>query len=226
MSEDTWTKPAVTEGVTPTTGPTFWNPILSVIDRILHRTARNNAGFQLDADTVSGAGIGTAGVITASFLATFESGYIGQGTGITGGPAGIGSDLMVFSVKRSSAGGGGAYDGFALLDISSGVNYVGIRAHGSGAVEWVKSWDANSDGNGGQPPASKSNRTSNTTIGWIDAVDCASGGTVTLPTGGIFETKVMTYGATYNGVKCAIVAGGAMSGTASANLVMSYKRLS
>lgn len=90
---------------------------------------------------------------------------------------------------------------------------------------WVKIYNASTDGNGGQPPSAKSNQVSNATIGWFDAVDCASGASVTLPAGGTFEWFVTTYGATYNSVTKGISAGGAMTGTASANLRMYYKRL-
>lgn len=87
--------------------------------------------------------------------------------------------------------------------------------------------DSNGDvlGAGGQPPSAKSNKTSATTIGWFDSVDCASGAQVTLPAGGTFEWFVSTYGATYNSVKSGVSAGGLMTGTASANLTMRYKRL-
>lgn len=73
--------------------------------------------------------------------------------------------------------------------------------------------------------ATKSQRSDAAAKGYFAAVDCASGAQVTLPTGGTFEWFVTTYGATYNSVKMGISAGGLMTGTASANLTMYYKRL-
>lgn len=70
------------------------------------------------------------------------------------------------------------------------------------------------------------NKTSEATLGFFDVVDVAVGTQVTLPSSGTFQWFVATYGATYNSLKSGISAGGLMAGTASANLVMYYKRLS
>jgi hypothetical protein len=219
MAEIPWTdgKTPVGEGVTNVTGPTWQNKLATALARLVSKTVRNADGYVFDADTVSGAGIGTAASILATFSATLTSTLFSYAGSTTGAPTtDAGNGIVICDASR---------DVF-WVHASTAVLYHGYRGHGAGAISWEKIWTPVSDGNGGQPPTAKSNRTGNTTIGWIDSVDCASGGTVTLPAGGTFETKVMTYGATYNGVKCAIVAGGAMSGTASANLVMSYKRLS
>ena len=70
------------------------------------------------------------------------------------------------------------------------------------------------------------NRTNSNIIGYYNVVDCASGAQVTLPAGGTWAWMVETYGATYGGAKCGTAAGGAaISGTASANLVMYYERI-
>ena len=70
------------------------------------------------------------------------------------------------------------------------------------------------------------NRTNSNIIGYYNVVDCAAGAQVTLPAGGTWAWMVETYGATYNGVKCGTAAGGAaITGTASANLVMYYERI-
>ncbi len=144
-------------------------------------------------------------------------------TGISNGPLG-GSTYEGMGIVLSVSGALKIQIAIPSNDLA---NYPFAYRYYYGGVfsaSWYVIWNSGNDGNGGQPPAAKSNKTSNATIGWFDAVDCASGASVTLPAGGTFEWFVTTYGATYNSAKSGESAGGAMTGTASANLTMYYKR--
>lgn len=154
----------------------------------------------------------------------------GLGTGIykvydaTNRPTGINNHAYVIQIKFDTSN---CYQEFIAGPTSGGSALKWFRYKESGTwSSWYNVWTSLSDGNVGRPPAAKENRTSNSTIGWFDVVDCASGAQVTLPSGGTFAYEVLTYGTTYNGTKAGIVAGGLMSGTASANLTMRYRRLS
>lgn len=181
-------------------------------------TALNAGTYDAPKCTAFGIGNGLFFNDVASFGAYADSGrWCYFGPNITGLPT-AGYYKAVFT----ELGGNDQCCLLIKMDKTAPRFYMAGYSGGSWG-SWYQLWS--SLDNGGQPPQAKSNKTSNATIGWFDVVDCASGASVTLPSGGTFETEVLTYGATYNSVKTAIVAGGAMTGTASANLSMRYKRL-
>lgn len=195
-----------------------------------------NAGTY-DAASVSAFGIGSISKIIANLdagsvgLNGIYATYLGGTAAGWPLPAGTEASMTLLCLAENNAPAsltqlafchyGPGHVGKSWIRTSTGGTFNSPSGSYNG---WVPLWNGVSDGNGGQPPAAKSNKTSNATIGWFDVVDCASGASVTLPAGGTFEWFVTTYGATYNGAKSGESAGGAMTGTASANLTMYYKR--
>jgi hypothetical protein len=125
-------------------------------------------GGGFDADTVSGYGIGVNAPI-ASNIGTFEAndGPSGGGvyqysspTGTLPGGASIGTLLHL---PQSATG---AYQ-IAFPQISGGC-FVRLKI-GSAWAAWYQVWAADSDGNGGQPPAPKT--TIGTTAGLADGAN-------------------------------------------------------
>ena len=79
-------------------------------------------------------------------------------------------------------------------------------------------------GNGTRPAAALIELTDTTKIGYEHAVDVASGGTVTLPSGGTWLWFVYGYGATINSAKQGSSAGGTTLTVSGANATVWYRR--
>jgi hypothetical protein len=102
----------------------------------------------LDADTVSGYGIGNNGALLTTFASASIPNGKYYGSLITGGPAG--PNACVIEVLNHV----GASDEYKVRDVVSALMYEGQRTHGAtSAITWYQIFSARTDGNGGQPPA-------------------------------------------------------------------------
>jgi len=215
----------LTAGGYTLTAPSGANSLDGIADTVTWKKVAAAVATALNAGTYDAASVATRGIGTATPPAMVTSCdaynigglYTDSGALTNSSWSGSASRILVLPISTTNV---------TQLAFRNGTNHIRIREYAASAwTAWKEVWTADSDGNGGQPPSAKSNQVSNATIGWFAAVDCASGAGVTLPSGGTFEWFVTTYGATYNSVKSGISAGGAMTGTASANLTMYYKRL-
>lgn len=225
MAEDSWTKPTVTDGVTPTTGNTFWSPILNVIDRLAHKAARNAAGFSLDADTVSGAGIGVQSPVTLLDWNTLVKGgkYVNCGANAPGGYVG-------FTFYAEVIGQSVGYLSQHAYLIESGLAGSVYERHYNGNWStWLLIYDRS---NGGQPPEAKSRGMAGITkdtigVGQSWTEDLVNGASVVRPNcGGTVHLLVLTYGSSLGIVDWTGGADGGVWGTMAGAGRLRWKRIS
>ena len=227
-------------GVNPSTGnaqsdlalPTSYSAYLpasgytaaDVMGKVL---SLDGPGSTLDADMVSGYGIGT---ISQSYAigTNLDTDFIAGGNysikeSTTTGGTWTGITKTGYGLLRVGGTYGGSNFGIfqEYFPIDSVHKYRRYRNSAASWQPWVEFWDASSDGNGGQPPAPKPYNVLGA-IGVMGAIDVASGGTLTMPAGsGTYEWIVLTYGASVGGYKAGQAAAGVSpAGTASANLTV------
>jgi hypothetical protein len=172
MAEDSWTKPTLTEGSTPTTGIAWWAPILSLLDRLAHKATRNAAGFRLSADDVPDYGVGVVGPLPPSN----DCNLVAVNSFFSINPSTLHSPGAAYGMGHANFYADGA-NGYMCVTLTNGSEYKRRKVSGSWDAAWTPRYDYYSDGNLAQPPAPKP--TTGTPAGGANAPGQAIQGTVT-----------------------------------------------
>jgi hypothetical protein len=155
MADITYSKPTWVNGSSVKLNATNMQAISDAVDGVCHLA--NRGGAILDADTVSGYGIGTTAPIA-------DPGGLTKG-GLTSDTASYGTDspypsityagivtiphdatnIAQFAIPQDVLSGGS----------SQGLKYRSTSDGGSTWTTWKRVWTELNDGNGGQPPAPK-----------------------------------------------------------------------
>jgi len=198
--------------------------------------SNDGPGSGLDADTVSGYGIG----VTNSTNLTTDLNTLGVG-GIYVCSYDVSQHFPIdhngHVIVLPAASGGGGYFSQIFISQFNGRMFrrtkqggVFLAPAGADANGWVSQWDAISDGNGGQPPAPKANRTSAATAGYFQIDDYASASqSMYTPYGnGTWKMVVLGYNQTTSIGQVAIVAGSAsvVGTTSQTNTRILWERIS
>jgi len=174
MANIPFTTTTITDGVTPV-NKTVMQPVFDAVDKIVDKTKRGALEY-LDANLVSGTTPGARGLTALEQATTLNADTVsGYGIGTTAMPQFTGNidtglnNSGLFSVMESSTGtkpsgidGGfmqvyiyGANDQMQVLTSYSTTPRTFVRVKATNWGAWYEIWNASSDGNDGQPPAPK-----------------------------------------------------------------------
>ena len=149
MGEISFTKESLVDGVSPC-GTSVFQRYENAIDQLCHDASRVTAGVTLDADTVTGYGIG---IVSLPQMSGSVDNYVKGGIyfdpgNLTNSPWGVIPSIIIIG------GNIGTILAFQLA-FRINLNQMRIRILYGSWQAWESVWSPSSDGNAGQPPAPK-----------------------------------------------------------------------